>query len=99
MEIAFASRRLRRCYERSSQAVREWGPIVGTRYIQRIEILYAAREFSELFEFRSLRVHPLKGSRRGRYAITLTGQWRLIVTKGTTESQVRIEEVSNHYGD
>ena len=97
--LHFATNELRRCYEESERAIRHWGPQVGRRYIQRIEILHAIKEFSEIFQFRSLHAHPLRGSRRGQYAITLTGQWRLIVTKGDTESDVSVQEVSRHYGD
>ena len=46
-----------------------------------------------------MRLHALKGSRTGEWAIYLTGQWRLIVTKGDTEEHMVIQEVSNHYDD
>ena len=46
-----------------------------------------------------MRLHPLKGSKRGELSIYLTGKWRLIVVKGETEESVIVKEVSNHYGD
>lgn len=46
-----------------------------------------------------MRLHPLKGSKRGELSIYLTGQWRLIVEKGDTEEQIVVKEVNNHYGD
>lgn len=97
MEVAFGSAKLRRCYEESARAFREWGPEVGRRYIGRIETLYAMRDFSETFRQHSWRTHLLKGDRGGQYAIDLTGKWRLIVTRGATDTAVTIREVSNHY--
>jgi proteic killer suppression protein len=44
--------------------------------------------------------HPLKGSRKGEHAISLTGFYRLIFTlQGEQLEIVMLEEVSKHYGD
>ena len=54
----------------------------------------------DLAALRSLRLHPLKGTRRGRHAINLDGAWRLVVRfEGERLTIVRVEEVSKHYGD
>jgi proteic killer suppression protein len=48
----------------------------------------------------TLDFHPLKGNRKGQYALTLTGYWRLIITNdGEIFDIAKIEEVSDHYGD
>ena len=99
MEVSFRTRRLRRNYEESARAIREWGPSVGRKYVTRINELYAVKDFQEAGNIRSMRLHPLRGSRRGELSIYLTGRWRLIVTEGETEEHVIVEEVSNHYGD
>ena len=99
MEVAFNTNRLRRCYEESARAARQWGEAVGRRYIIRINELYAAKNFQQAYGIRSMRLHPLKGSKRGELSIYLTGKWRLIVVKGETEESVIVKEVSNHYGD
>ena len=99
MEVSFETARLRRNYEESARAIRQWGPQVGRKYITRVKELYAIRDFGEAYKIQSLRLHPLKGAKRGELSIYLTGRWRLIVTKGDTEEHVIIEEVSNHYGD
>ena len=98
MEVAFRTKQLRRLYEESSKAVRQWGPDVARKYVTRINELYAARDFQEVYNVRSMRLHPLKGSRKDDFSIYLTGKWRLIVTKGGEDSVI-IKEVSNHYGD
>ena len=99
MEVDFASKRLQRCYESSSDAARDWGQQVARKYIQRIGIFYAVRRFEELFQIRSLGIHRLSGERGGQYAITLDRRWRLIVTYIEAESRIRVEEVTRHYGD
>ena len=99
MEVTFNTNRLRRCYEESARAARQWGEAVGRRYIIRINELYAAKNFQQAYGIRSMRLHPLKGSKRGELSIYLTGKWRLIVVQGETEESVIVKEVSNHYGD
>ena len=99
MEVDFRSKQLKLCYEQSAKAVQRWGSDVGRKYITRINELYAVKDFQDAYKIRSLRLHALKGGREGELSITLTGRWRLIVTRGETEEQVIIESVSNHYED
>ena len=99
MEIYFRTNLLRRNYEESARAIRAWGPEVGQRYVTRINELRRIKDFSAVYNIRSMRLHSLAGNMAGKLSIYLTGNWRLIVTKGETDESVIIEEVSNHYGD
>lgn len=100
MEIEFANKRLERRFREHRSAVRAFGVEVARRYIQRINIMKAARSLDELSAMPGLRCHPLKGQRAGQYAINLTGFYRLLFTlHGENLAIVRIEEVSKHYGD
>ncbi|MPZ23633.1 MAG: plasmid maintenance system killer [Dehalococcoidia bacterium] len=99
MEIEFGSRDLVRCYEDSREATRRWGKEVAERYVERIELIYRAKTVNELFLISSLRLHPLRGGRRGQLSITLRGRWRLIVSVPEGAERVRVDEVSNHYDD
>ena len=99
MEVIFRTKRLLRNYERSANAVKQWGPEVAGKYIMRINELYNVKSFRDAYNIRSMRLHPLRGLRKGELSIYLTGTWRLIVEKGDTEEQVVIKEVSNHYDD
>ena len=99
VEVVFGTTALRRNYEESARAVRQWGPEVARRYINRVNQLYEVRDFREAYEFRSMRLHPLRGARRGELSIYLTGAWRLIVVQGNTAVTVIIREVTNHYDD
>ena len=98
MEVTFRSTRLRRCFEKSASAVREWGPDVGRRYIRLIAELRALTTFEELFTVVHLRAHWLRG-RPDDCALTLSGRWRIIVRRGQRDDQVTVWEVNNHYGD
>ncbi|MCY4437548.1 MAG: type II toxin-antitoxin system RelE/ParE family toxin [Chloroflexi bacterium] len=99
MEVTFRSKQLKLCYEESAKAVQKWGQAVGRKYITRINELYAVKDFQDAYNIRSMRLHALKGGRKGELSINLTGQWRLIVTKGETEEHVIVQNVSNHYED
>jgi hypothetical protein len=54
MEVIFGSGELMRCYQESERAIRRWGPDIGRRYVGRIQVLYAAAKFSDLFTVKSL---------------------------------------------
>ena len=97
MEVTFASRRLENAYLEASQAIREWGEVVGRKYVQRVEIIRAAARFEDLYTLRVLRQHPLKGEHEGKHALTIHDRWRLIVRSAGTH--VEVLEVTNHYGD
>ena len=99
VEVLFRTRQLRRNYEESARAAQQWGADVGRKYITRIEQLYAVKDLQQAYSIRSMRLHPLKGPRKGDLSIYLTGKWRLIVEEGDTEEQVIVKEVSNHYDD
>ena len=100
LQVKFRTKRLEDCYLQQKLAIREIGGEVAHRYIQRINIIKAARSIDELRRLPGLRFHALKGGRQGQYAINLNGFYRLIVTlHGATFEVVQIEEVSKHYGD
>ena len=77
--------------------MRQWGAVVGTRYIDRVHVLEATERVEHLYALRSLAFHPLTGDRRGQHALRLTGQVRLILTV-VDERTVIIEEVRDYHG-
>ena len=97
--MTFRTRVLERCFLSVSDAQRKWGPIVASKYVQRITVLRSTPGFDDLFAICAFRLHPLKGDRQGDYAITIHGQWRLIVTLGETVDRLIVKEVSDHYDD
>lgn len=100
MQIEFRTKKLQKQYEFSQQAFRAYGQDVGKKYIQRINIIKQTRSFDELKLLHGLNCHPLKGDRKGKWSISLTGFHRLIFSiSGEKIEVVRIEEVSKHYDD
>ena len=100
MEICFRTKKLQKQYENVREAEKAYGRQVARKYIQRLGILKSVKCFDELYKIPSLKFHPLKGNRKGEYAIKLTGYWRLIITNdGDIFDIAKIEEISDHYGD
>ncbi len=100
MEVTFRTDRLRKCYEQCREGERPWGEAVARKYIERINILKRCVSLQDVRCFRQLRLHKLTGKFEGRHAVTLHDRWRLLLTfEGGQPVQVRIEEVTQHYGD
>ncbi len=98
MELEFSSNRLVKASVSLSEANHLFGIPIGRKYIQRLAILRAVDKFSQLWGYRALKLHPLKGDRMGQYAITLTDNYRLIIEK-SKEDAVRIIDVEDYHGD
>ena len=81
-----------------SVAGRFFGIPVGRKYIQRLAVLRAVDKFSQLYGLKALRLHPLKGQRTGEYAITLTGNYRLIIQK-IDEDKILVIDVEDYHGN
>ncbi|MBM4432375.1 MAG: Killer protein [Chloroflexi bacterium] len=98
MKIEFATNRLEAASVSISEAIHLFGVPIGRKYIQRLAVLRATDKFTQLYGHRALRLHPLKGDRAVQYAITLTGNYRLIMEK-VEEDQVLIIDVEDYHGD
>ena len=98
MELEFSSNRLFNAGISLSEASRLFGVPIGRKYIQRLSIIRATEQFEQLYGHRALNLHPLKGNRSGQYAISLTGNFRLILEK-IKEDKVRILDVEDYHGD
>ena len=100
MEVRFKTNKLQKQYENSKDAIKAYGLDVAKKYIQRVGILKSAKSFDDLSKIPQLKFHPLIGNRKGEFAISLTGFYRLIITNdGDTFDIAKIEEVSKHYDD
>jgi toxin HigB-1 len=98
VKIEFSTNRLSNASISLSEASRLFGIPIGRKYIQRLAVLRAADKFTQLYGLQALRLHPLKGHRSGQYAVTLTGNYRLIIEK-IEEDVVRIMSVEDYHGD
>ena len=99
MEVEFSTGRLERCYSDIREGTREWGRVVATRYIDRIKQIQVTDNFRDMYHYRTFRLHPLHGEYAGRFAVNLTGRYRLIIGRGASDDQVVVYEVTNHYDD
>jgi len=98
--VKFKTRQLEICFREHRKANKTFGGQIARKYIQRINIIQNSRSLNELMSLPGLRCHALKGTRKGEYAINLSGFYRLIFTlTGSRLEIVMIEEVSKHYGD
>jgi proteic killer suppression protein len=98
LEIRFKTKKLEKQYVSSNEAIKAYGMQVAKKYINRVNILQSAKSFDDLYSMPILKFHPLTGDRKGEYAISLTGYYRLIITNdGDIFDIVKIEEVSKHY--
>ena len=97
MEVDFRTRRLERCAQHVGLAVREWGPEVGRRYMERVQLLQEIPSVESLFSIRALGFHPLRGDRRGQFAVRLTGRMRVIVERGPVVGSVTVVEVVDYH--
>jgi proteic killer suppression protein len=100
VQVAFRNNKLEKCYTNHKLAARTWGDVVGRKYVLRVNVIKAARDMDALYAIPELKCHPLKGDRKGQFAVSLTGFWRLIFTVQEQQLEVvTIEEVSKHYDD
>lgn len=97
MQLIFRTRQLERAYRDPARAVRLWGPEVGRQYRIRLGRIQATSSWTKLATFRTFDLHPLRGPRRGEYAIRLTGRWRLIVEPAEIESTIVILGVEDYH--
>lgn len=44
---------------------------------------------------KAYRLHQLEGRRRGEWAISLTGRWRLVIARGNADHEVLILNVED----
>jgi proteic killer suppression protein len=100
VQVEFRTARLERCYVQFRAAVREWGDKAARRYIERINVLKSSKSADDLYKVPSLAFHPLKGDEKGRYALTVIDRMRMVVSfRDRVKTIVRVEEVTQHYGD
>jgi proteic killer suppression protein len=98
VKIEFSSSRLAEASLSLSEASQLFGIPIGRKYIQRLAVLRATDKFAQIYGHRALRLHPLKGNRVGQYAVTLTGNYRLIIER-VEEDRVRIMDVEDYHGN
>jgi len=98
LDIEYATGKLAAAARSYQEALRLYGTIIGRKYHQRLMVLRSVGTVEELYGHRALRLHPLKGDRAGQLALTLTGNYRLVIEK-VRKDTVRIMSVEDYHGD
>ncbi len=98
MNVEFATNRLSRAGVSLALATRLFGAPTGRKYIQRLAVIRAVDDFNQLYGLRALRLHALRGDRVGQFAITLSGNYRLIIER-SGEDTIRILGVEDYHGN
>lgn len=64
----------RRLFETGSTSLRS---LDSARALRRLAELNAISRLDEISKLKSIGLHPLKGERKGQWAITVNGPWRI----------------------
>jgi len=78
MEIAFRTKKLRKTFESGKELAKTYGPQQAKKIKMRITELEAAATLADVPTEPPPRCHPLKGDRKGEYAVDLKHPWRLV---------------------
>lgn len=88
----------------NTQRVLETGEARGFRGLDarraaiRLKELNAARSLADLSPLKSVGLHKLTGDRKGQWAMTINGPWRVVFTVGKDGAFEDVEFVDYHRG-
>ena len=88
MLIQYKNRQIQRVCTVASVAERKYGKRMAEKIQQRVDEIMAADTVELMIQFRIGRCHPLKGDRKGQYAVDLVHPYRLVFKIGGTEVQI-----------
>ena len=57
----------------------------------------ALPDWESIAQRKAYRLHQLEGRRRGEWAISLTGRWRLVIARGDADREVLILNVEDYH--
>jgi toxin HigB-1 len=92
MILRFRYKGLNRLYARAETSG------VSAQHVKRLRIILAALATSKVpadMDLPGLRLHPLKGDRRGQWAVWLSGNWR-VVFEFESENVTNVDLVDYH---
>lgn len=98
MQVIYKSRRIEKVCSNACEAEKRFGSEMAEKIHQRIDEIKAADTVEEMMQFKIGRCHPLKGNRRGQYAVDLTHPYRLIFEKNGNGIQIaNIMEIVDYH--
>lgn len=107
MIVEYKNRKLQKSLQNYEEARKRYGSEMAKLIILRIEQLIAAQNLSDVSKIPAARLHPLKGDRKGLWALDLKHPFRLII-RAVPEGNcsiadlesikiIRVEEVTNYH--
>lgn len=111
MEVTYKNKHLQKCAEDESYSVRKLGPVRSEKYLQRLGDLFAAESLEDVRNLPG-NYHELTANRKGQWAVSLDGPYRLIFTPHETPiptdkngkyvwveiKGVELEDIENYHG-
>lgn len=97
MDLDFSSTSLRKAFESRAEAVRFFGEARGKKYVMVLNLVKQSKSITDLYKIPQLKFHPLKGDRRGEFAATLTGNWRIVLSF-RADASAKVERVEDYHG-
>ena len=94
MKLFFATKKVQRMLGDDGKLERHFGKLAPT-IRQRLTLLEAVENLEEAMSVRSLRIHLLKGDRKGQYAVKLDQNYRLIVLTCCERGHLLIVDETN----
>ena len=98
LEITYKTNRLKKVCTDFSVAQREYNLEMAQKIAHRMNQLIAADSIEMLIQFEFGRCHPLKGDRRGQFAMDLVHPYRLVFEEKDSQIQlVRILAIEDYH--
>lgn len=97
MEVRFRTRKLERCYFEHRFGQQQFGIVIARKFTTVINALRAVETFETLKQKRPYRFHQLRHGHSGRFALDLTGNWRLIIEPTDADNEFLVHSVEDYH--
>ena len=84
VDIEFKTRRLQRIFSSNTELIKKYGERMARTIQTRLEVLKSAPILAQVPTMRPVRCHPLKGRRKGYFAVDLVHPYRLMFRPDNT---------------
>lgn len=97
MKVKFRTNKLERCYLERRFAQQQYGIDIARKYFNVINALRSVDTFEVLKQTRPYRFHQLRHKHAGRFALVLTGNWRLIIEPTDFADEFLVHSIEDYH--
>lgn len=98
MKITYKTRKIEKVCTIASEAEKKYGSEMAEKIHQRIDEIDASDTVEEMIQYHIGRCHPLKGNRKGQYAMDLVHPYRLIFEQIGDEIKIaNVMEIEDYH--